>query len=130
MALWRSGKILVTAPQAAISRSLRQMQCSRERAALEAHPLLVPALRYCPDLLSLLIGLIIAMVVRKTARVEIGLCEVHRSRRVRSIALGWVLGLGGFVLFVAGIINSLGFHDVASVLRLLSVEWCFLPGQM
>jgi len=109
MALWRSGKILVTAPRAAFPDRCVKCNAPANGARLKRTLYWYPPYVIVLILLSLLIGLIIAMVVRKMARVEIGLCEVHRSRRVRSIALGWVLGLGGFVLFVAGIINSWGF---------------------
>lgn len=56
---------------------------------------------YLIILVALLIYLIVAMVLRKTATVEIGLCDEHRAKRRRNIMTTWilaVLGVGGFFL--------------------------------
>jgi len=51
---------------------------------------------------GVLIYVIVAMIVRKSARVEIGLCDLHLGRRRRDIAIAWLLVLVAFVLlFVA-----------------------------
>jgi len=52
---------------------------------------------------ALLIYFIVAMIVRKTATVELGLCDEHRSKHRRNILTTWaliLLGVGGFVLAV------------------------------
>ncbi len=56
---------------------------------------------YLIILVALLIYLIVAMVLRKTATIEIGLCDEHRAIRKRYILITWVLallGVGGLVL--------------------------------
>ena len=50
--------------------------------------------------------LIVAMILRKRATVEIGLCEMHRAKRRQNILITWflfLLGVAGFAMaIVAG----------------------------
>ena len=61
-----------------------------------------PAL-YLLALVSILIYVIVAVIVRKTATVNVGLCEQHSSARRRNILITWVLGLASIAAFVAAI---------------------------
>ena len=54
-------------------------------------------------LLNLLIYLIVALCIRKTAKVHVGLCRRHRRKR----RLGLWLGYGGFMLSVGCIIVAI-----------------------
>ncbi len=75
---------------------------------------------YLAILAGALIYVILAMVVRKSARVELGLCEAHRARRRNGLILAWsgmavglvgllagaaygsgAMAIGGFVVLVA-----------------------------
>ncbi len=52
---------------------------------------------------ALLIYLIVAMVLRKTITLELGLCEEHRAKHRRNVFITWsliLLGVCGFVLAV------------------------------
>ncbi|HEV2969220.1 MAG TPA: hypothetical protein VGY55_04460 [Pirellulales bacterium] len=67
---------------------------------------------YLTILAGVLIYVIIALVIRQTARVEIGLCPRHRSRRNRSIAIAWLLFVGGIGVLVLGA-NDVGASRAA-----------------
>jgi hypothetical protein len=59
---------------------------------------------------ALLIYLIVAMILRKTAVLELGLCEKHRAQRRRNVLITWaliLLGFGGFVM--AGMFDDMTF---------------------
>ncbi|HKO61445.1 MAG TPA: hypothetical protein VJV03_09815 [Pyrinomonadaceae bacterium] len=80
-----------------------------------------PAL-YLIILVALLIYLIIALIVRKSATIEIGLCDEHQAKRRRNVlittALG-IVGLFGFVLaagFDDGIYLLIGFVALIATL--------------
>jgi hypothetical protein len=49
----------------------------------------------CPGLLTYII---VAMIVRKTARAWVPLCPRHRSARLRDIAIGWLGALAGIAM--------------------------------
>lgn len=59
---------------------------------------------YVLILVGILVYLIVALIVRKTATVNIPLCEAHLARRRNTLIAGWLLillGLGGFILAAA-----------------------------
>ncbi|HEV2883237.1 MAG TPA: hypothetical protein VGW36_00170 [Pyrinomonadaceae bacterium] len=49
---------------------------------------------------ALLIYLIIALILRKSAVVELGVCEEHLAKRKRNILITWALALLGILSFV------------------------------
>jgi len=70
-----------------------------------------PAL-YLIIIVALLIYLIVAMILRKSATVEIGLCDEHQAKRRRDV---WIT----ITLVVVGILGfalALGFEDVTYLL--------------
>jgi hypothetical protein len=74
----------------------------RLRRALSWHH---PAL-YILFLLSILIYVIVAAIVRKTATIHVGLCEAHQARRRLGMWIGWLGALGGLGLAIAGGAND------------------------
>jgi len=91
---WREGKILVLRPGSALP--ARCVKCNapatqpmRERRIYWHHPAL------------LLLYLIVAVIVRKSAKVAIGICPDHQFRRRMFLAVGWggvaLCTLAGFV---------------------------------
>ena len=59
---------------------------------------------YLIILIALLIYFIVAMVLRKSATIEIGICDEHKAKRNRNLLITWILvGLGilGFLLAAA-----------------------------
>jgi hypothetical protein len=69
---------------------------------------------------SPLIGLIVAMVVRKTAVVEIGICDAHRKRRMRNITIGTVLMIACFVLLIVTLVNESGIGALFSLIGFIA----------
>jgi hypothetical protein len=104
--LWRDGNLLVMSKQASLPD--RCVRCNapaggfRLRRNLTWHH---PAY-YIILLFNLLIYVIVALCVRKTAKIDIGLCPDHRSKRIRAIVIGWLGALGGIALFSVGAANS------------------------
>lgn len=65
-----------------------------------------PAL-YLLFLLNIIVYLVIALLIRKTAELHVGLCEEHRKQLLR----GRVIGYGGFVLVLALTFVSIVEHS-------------------
>jgi hypothetical protein len=100
--IWREGKLLVMHKNAVLPD--RCVKCNqpaygRLKRSLSYHH---PAL-YLLILASIWIYIIVALIVRHTAKIEIGLCERHRSKRRRAIAMSWLLVVGGIAAIIAGI---------------------------
>jgi hypothetical protein len=53
---------------------------------------------YLLSLLSLLIYVIVALIVRKKAVVQVSLCEEHRKQRWPAILMSWLMVLAGIGL--------------------------------
>lgn len=101
--LYRQKKLLVTRSETSMPD--RCVKCNApangfrlKRQLFWHHPGL-----YLLILISLLIYIIAALIVRKKAVLHIGLCEAHRTQRRWIIAGSWVAGLGGLGLLLAGI---------------------------
>lgn len=76
---------------------------------------------------GLLIYVIVALIVRKTAKIQIGLCPQHRARRRNIIASCWAISLLGII----GPILALSFvpiHQDYQGLVVLAGVVCFLFG--
>src|SRR5262249_31752161 len=101
--LWRYRRQLVLRPGTVVPD--RCVKCnspangSRLRRRLYWHPPLV----YLLILVNLLLYVIVALVIRKRAVIDIGICAVHRQRRIIIIALSWSSILVGVAMLVYGI---------------------------
>jgi hypothetical protein len=51
--------------------------------------------------IALLIYAIVALIVRKTAQFEIGLCDAHAKRRIYGMLIAWLGFFGGLVATIA-----------------------------
>ncbi|MBV8555365.1 MAG: hypothetical protein JO116_07360 [Planctomycetaceae bacterium] len=98
--VWKSGKLLVMTKDAALpDRCVRCNQPAdglRLRRNLSWHP----AAWFLLLAISPLLYIIVALIVRKTAKIEVGLCEEHRARRRRAITMGWLVSLAGIALML------------------------------
>lgn len=98
--IWRNNALLVMTKEARLPN--RCIKCNAPadeqlRRKLTWHH---PAL-YLLIFASILIYAIVAMIVRNTATVSVGLCEEHLSSRRRNLLITWALGLASLVSFVA-----------------------------
>ena len=100
--VWRQKSTLVMSRDAVLP--YRCVKCNQEtdkrlkRRLTWHHPAL-----YLIIFAGVLIYLIVALIVRKVAVVEVGLCQEHQAKRRRSVLITWgllLLGVGGFVLAI------------------------------
>ena len=122
--VWRDGKLLVMRKEAVLPD--RCVKCNlpaggiRLKRKLSWHH---PAY-YLLILASIWIYIIVALIVRHTAKIEIGLCEIHRRKRWNAIAISWLSVLSGIGAIVAGGILSDAPRGAASSLA----PWLLLGG--
>jgi hypothetical protein len=97
---WRDGKYLVVRQDGLMPDAC--IKCGGEpttfiRKTLTWHH---PAI-YLTILIGVLIYVIVALVVRKTAKLQVPVCSVCNARRKRNLAIGWLSFVLSIVLFIA-----------------------------
>ena len=116
---WRSRKVLVMVP--GIPLPNRCVKCNaptdkKLKRNLQWHnPLL-----YFLICAGLLVYIIVMLILRKTAQIEIGLCDAHFKRRRVAIAICWLAFLGGIGGIAAGIAWSKGWPALAGAVAILA----------
>jgi hypothetical protein len=106
--VWREGRAVVLLPNTELP--ARCVKCNQPaHAPTQARKVYW----YSPWLfllllLNVVIFAIVALIVRKTARVAPGLCADHKRRRRNALAVGWVGFVASVVLITASIGSSLG----------------------
>ncbi len=82
-----------------------------------------PALFFLIIFPGVLIYAIVAMIVRKSATIEVGLCPVHRKRRFNFIVSAWALAGVAIVLVIVGLgLNgSRSTESLGAMLALLGI---------
>jgi hypothetical protein len=104
--VWREGRLLVMAKGAPLPD--RCLKCNAPalgwtlKRTLSWH---APGW-YLLVLVHILIYIIVALCVRKTAKVALPLCPEHRRSRNWAIAVGWITALLGIGLFVAAVVSD------------------------
>ena len=95
--LWRSGDELIVAHDAAFPH--RCVKCNepteppnKRRKVYWHHPAV-----YVLLLVYVIVYIIVAVIVRKTVKIDPGLCDEHRQKRVLWIAIGWIGCLFGWI---------------------------------
>lgn len=116
---WRSGNLLVMRREASLPD-----RCVKCNSAAGGRKLTRKLSWHSPWLyllipVGLLIYAIIATILSKRARIEIGLCEDHYNTRKRDVLIGWMSFLLSIVLFVAAGYFSNGWLAFAGVGLLL-----------
>jgi len=109
---WRDNRVMVMLPDAPIPH--RCVKCNdpveeptKTRKVYWHSPWL-----YLLLLINVLIFAIVAMVVRKKATVQAGLCALHKKRRRAVITIAWVGALLGIVLMYIGAASAAGIGAV------------------
>ena len=136
--VWRDGIRLVVPRNGPLP--MRCVKCNAEASArymwrktLSWHN---PALYVLILFPGVLIYAIVALIVRKTSKVQAGLCEMHGRRRRKRVLIGWLIALAGIGAFALAIFlgNQQGHHAnaIASLviagfaLILVSLFWAVL----
>lgn len=68
---------------------------------------------------AVLIYLIVALILRKRATVEVGLCERHQAKRRRNVLITWLLVLLGVAGFIMAVVAEDGRYLLAGAILLL-----------
>ena len=96
--IWRDNAILVMTKEALLpNRCVKCNEPTGERLKRKLtwhHPAI-----YLTVLISILVYAVIALVLRKSATVNIGLCEEHFDIRRRNLAITWILGIAAVLCF-------------------------------
>jgi hypothetical protein len=106
--VWQDGNTLVMAKLARLPG--RCVKCNAPatyllRRSLSWHPQALYLMIFFP---GLLFYVIVALIVRKTAKVGLPLCEEHRAGRSKGILVAWIIALGGIaVCFVPAFVENL-----------------------
>jgi hypothetical protein len=108
LGMWREGKILLMSKGAEFPD--RCVKCNspamgyRLKRDLSWHPQLLYLMIIFP---GLLFYVIVALIVRKTAKIQVPLCRRHRAARRRDIAIGWMGSLAGIaMMFSAAVVSD------------------------
>lgn len=129
--VWRQGRTVVLSKGTSLPP--RCFKCNAEcdvrpyRRGLSWHH---PAI-YFTILAGLLVYVIIALIVRKKAVVQVFLCEHHRARRRRVIAAAWLAALGAIALLIHAInIAVIGLVSLALLVLVLAPACYIVMGQI
>jgi hypothetical protein len=120
--VWREDKMLVMQRTARLPEYCIKCGAPLDRPMLPRtlrwqHPAL--ALLLLAGLPGLILYFIIALIVRKTARVDIGICEEHAGKRRTAILVSWLIFLLSLAFFALAIVQESGGSALFGVLLLL-----------
>jgi hypothetical protein len=79
---------------------------------------------YLLVVISILIYVIVAIFVRKKARIDIGLCEAHRRQRTWFLAISWGAALIAIALLIAALVGHNGMLVLPAVILLVGAAIC------
>ena len=103
--IWRSGKLLVmhknaVLPDRCVKTNKPTSGVRLKRKLYWHHPAL-----YLLVLVNVLLYAIVALCVRKNAKIEIGVTQEILTQRKKAIFAAWICCLGGIALFIFGVAN-------------------------
>lgn len=103
--LWRKGHLLVLHKHAPLPARCVKSNMPADRRLKRNLYWHHPAI-YLAVFIGVLVYIILAVVLRKTATINIGLSEEWFARRRRAIAMGWLLALGSIGAFSFGVARA------------------------
>lgn len=103
--MWRDGPTLVVPREAVLPNRCVKCNAPAERRLIRRLYWHHPAF-YLLILVSIWIYIIVALLVRKKAVIDVGLCARHHAQRRRSILICWVI----LLMCIAGFIASTQLH--------------------
>jgi hypothetical protein len=111
--IWRMNKQLVTRSETPFPD--RCVKCNAPAGGFRLKRVLYwqPPAFYLLLFCNILVMLIVIMIVRKKAVLQVGVCEIHRVQRRQAIWTGWLGSFGGLALAMFG---GAAFHSVWVVL--------------
>ena len=124
--VWRNDSVLIMNRQALLpDRCIKCNESTRRKLKRKLswhHPAL-----YLLIIVGALFYVLVAMILRKTATIEVGLCEDHSAVRRRDIIITWTIGLltvGSF--FLASQFRDLTFVGIGVLLLLATAVYGIL----
>jgi hypothetical protein len=130
-AIWREKKVLVLGARATLPDRCIKCNATSDGARLKRTLYWHPPGWYVLVLANLIIYAIVAMIVRKTAKIEVGLCAEHRRARWTAIAIGWGLFIGSIAALVVGInANATWLAVLSPFLLLTGLIWGAVGGRV
>ena len=78
-----------------------------------------PPAYYLLILISILVYAIVAICIRKKARIHIGLCETHRAQRKWTMIGCWLAAVLGLVAIIGGAANENGLIGGLGIILML-----------
>lgn len=102
LGLWRKGRLLVMHKSAQLPARCVKSNVPAERRLKRSLHWHHPAI-YLSILISILVYVILALVLRKSATIYVGLSDEWFAKRHRAIFVGWLLVLASIAMIVAGI---------------------------
>jgi|GEM_PF-654589 len=99
---WRDGKLMVASKGAMLPD--RCVKCNSPANGLKLTRKLYwhPPAYYALICGGVLLYLIVALIVRKSTVLDLGICQVHKDKRKRGFAITWSLVALAVILFIAG----------------------------
>lgn len=118
--VWRDGRTLImhkTArlPDCCIKCGVQANGCHLRKKLSWHHPALALLI-----LVGILVYVIVALVVRKSATVEISLCEDHLRKHRIAVIVSWLIFLAGFAFIVLAIAAESGGSALFGVLLIFA----------
>jgi hypothetical protein len=120
--VWQDGSMLITTTIGEVVLPDRCVKCNspangyRLRRKLSWHS----PLYYLLILVGWLIYVIVALIVRKSAKVHVGLCERHLNNRRTAIYIAWFLCLAGIAAIVMAFATESGGMGLLGIMLLLA----------